>query len=80
MRLLIVTAISMLMLTSGVFAQNNSSSATASERAKRETQELEKARSLEAQRQNSGAKGDKSVWTERGLRSAPGNAADKKYR
>ena len=45
-----------------VFAQSNSSSATPSERAKRETQELEKARSLEAQRP--GAKGDKQNATQ----------------
>jgi hypothetical protein len=64
MHLLIVTAISMLMLISGVFAQSNSSSGTPSERAKRETQELEKARSLEAHRQNSGAKGDKQNATQ----------------
>jgi hypothetical protein len=50
MRLMIVTAISMLMLISGAFAQSNSSSATPSERAaaaKRETQDLEKARLIE---------------------------------
>ena len=52
MRLLIVTAISMLMLISGAFAQGDSY-----ERAKREMQQLEKARS-EAQRQNPD-KGDK---------------------
>jgi predicted phage terminase large subunit-like protein len=63
MRLLIVTAVSMLMLISGAFAQSNSSSATPSERAKRETQDLEKARS-EAQRP--GAKGDKQKATQTG--------------
>ena len=49
MRLLIVTAISTLLLISGAFAQSNSPSDTPSERAKSETQVLEKARS-EAQR------------------------------
>src|SRR3984957_12255498 len=58
MRLLIVTAISTLLLISGAFAQSNSPSDTPSERAKSETQELEKARS-EAQRGNSDIKGDK---------------------
>ena len=58
MRLLIVTAISTLLLISGAFAQSNSASDTPSERAKSETQELEKARS-EAQRGNSDIKGDK---------------------
>ena len=42
MRLLIVTAISTLLLISGAFAQSNSPSDTPSERAKSETQELEK--------------------------------------
>jgi hypothetical protein len=58
MRLLIATAISTLLLISGAFAQSNSPSDTPSERAKSETQELEKARS-EAQRGNSDIKGDK---------------------
>jgi hypothetical protein len=50
MRLFIVTAISMSMLTTGAFAQGNASSATPSERAaaaKRETTDLEKARIIE---------------------------------
>src|ERR1700745_3164828 len=63
MGLLIVTAVSMLMLISGAFAQSNSSSATPSERAKRETQDLERA-SSEAQRP--GAKGDKQKATQTG--------------
>ena len=42
MRLLIVTAISTLLLISGAFAQSNSPSDTPSERAKSETQELER--------------------------------------
>ena len=58
MRLLIVTAISTLLLISGAFAQSDSPSDTPSERAKSETQELEKARS-ESQRGNSDIKGDK---------------------
>jgi hypothetical protein len=58
MRLLIVTAISTLLLISGAFAQSDSPSDTPSERAKSETQELQKARS-EAQRGNSDTKGDK---------------------
>jgi hypothetical protein len=45
MRLLIATAISTLLLISGAFAQSNSPSDTPSERAKSETQVLEKARS-----------------------------------
>jgi hypothetical protein len=61
MGLLIVTAVSMLMLISGAFAQSNSSSATPSERAKRETQDLERA-SSEAQRP--GAKGDTQKATQ----------------
>jgi hypothetical protein len=50
MRLLIVTAISMSILIPDAFAQSNSSSVTSSERAaaaKRETQDLEKARLIE---------------------------------
>ena len=50
MRLLIVTAITMLMLMSGAFAQTNTSSATPSERAaaaRHETADLEKARLIE---------------------------------
>ena len=50
MRLLIVTAITMLMLMSGAFAQTNTSSATTSERAaaaRHETEDLEKARLIE---------------------------------
>jgi len=58
MRLLIVTAISTLLLISGAFAQSNSPSDTPSERAKSETQVLEKARS-EAQRGNSDTKDDR---------------------
>jgi hypothetical protein len=50
MRLLIATAILMLMLIPGAFARSNSSSATSSDRAaaaKRETTNLEKARLIE---------------------------------
>ena len=58
MRLLIAIAISTLLLISGAFAQSNSPSDTPSERAKSETQVLEKARS-EAQRGNSDTKDDR---------------------
>ena len=60
MRLLIATAISTLLLISGAFAQSNSPSDTPSERAKSETQELEKARS-EAQRGNSMPSIDRAI-------------------
>jgi hypothetical protein len=53
MRLLIVTAITMLMLISDAFAQSNASSPTPSDRAaaaRRETADLEKARLIEALR------------------------------
>jgi hypothetical protein len=82
MRLLIVTAISTLLLISGAFAQSNSPSDTPSERAKSETQELEKARS-EAQRGNSDIKGDKqnAAQTEAAQAEHPGwYSENKPYR
>ena len=82
MRLLIVTAMSTLLLISRAFAQSNSPSDTPSERAKSETQELEKARS-ESQRGNSDIKGDKqnAAQTEAAQAEQPGwYSENKPYR